>query len=525
MRTQTLFLSIAALGLWLSSTVRADDPGYAWLSDGNVRQAGAVEKVVGLGLTESLLAEVGAVPAGPAAPAVPPPAAAPAKTEAKAPTAGPPKRLPPVPPAAPAESPFREETPKAAPPAPSPSDGAAPPAAASEPMDVVVATDFDPCTPCPEPCQDDWFRLLKFPVLEEERIDVRGWIAQGFTWNPDRPANRFNGPVTFNDRSNEYQLNQMYLIVERTTKNDGCGWDLGGRVDVNFGTDSRFLWANGLETRWDQTERFYTLALPQMYADVALNKWLFRFGRFYTIAGYEVCTQPDNFFYSHAYTVQYGEPFTHTGMLAKYRLNDQWTFAAGFHRGWDQWEDNNDKIGFLGGVTWTSPDERTSLALNVVSSNEQPLGESTRTLIDVIFTRKIGEKIRYVLQADFAHETNVVPAQQGLEDAEWFGVLNYLFYDLNPRWTLGLRYEWFSDDDGTRVGGLGYPHGVPLFPVPSHWQEIAVGVNYKPHPNILVRSELRWDWVDPLVAVRDRPFDDFTNGGQFLWGNDLIVKF
>ncbi len=46
-------------------------------------------------------------------------------------------------------------------------------------------------------------------------------------------------------------------------------------------------------------------------------------GHFYTIIGYEVVTAPDNFFYTHAYTMQYGEPFTHTGVLATYNANDQ----------------------------------------------------------------------------------------------------------------------------------------------------------------------------------------------------------
>src|SRR5262245_17070820 len=35
-------------------------------------------------------------------------------------------------------------------------------------------------------------------------IKVAGWLDQGFTWNTDSPDDRFNFPMTFNDRSNEY---------------------------------------------------------------------------------------------------------------------------------------------------------------------------------------------------------------------------------------------------------------------------------------------------------------------------------
>jgi len=42
-------------------------------------------------------------------------------------------------------------------------------------------------------------------------IEVGGWIDMGYTANADDPANRFNGPVTFNDRSDEFQMNQLWL--------------------------------------------------------------------------------------------------------------------------------------------------------------------------------------------------------------------------------------------------------------------------------------------------------------------------
>ncbi|MCR4415687.1 MAG: porin, partial [Thermoguttaceae bacterium] len=64
---------------------------------------------------------------------------------------------------------------------------------------------------------DEPRRLFDFPFLAKRRIEVRGWLDQSFTWNPDSPRNRFNGPVTFFDRSNDYMLNQLYLITERVT--------------------------------------------------------------------------------------------------------------------------------------------------------------------------------------------------------------------------------------------------------------------------------------------------------------------
>src|SRR5690242_17830112 len=48
-------------------------------------------------------------------------------------------------------------------------------------------------------------------------IVLGGNLAQGVTFNPQSPKDRFNGPVTWTDRSNEYQMNQLYLHAEKAT--------------------------------------------------------------------------------------------------------------------------------------------------------------------------------------------------------------------------------------------------------------------------------------------------------------------
>lgn len=412
---------------------------------------------------------------------------------------------------------------------PSPSDRPAPKPMVEPAADLgagcgcgtVAPSVCDPCTTC---CgSDEPYRLFDFTALRCRGIEIGGWLDQGITTNADDPANRFNGPVTFNDRSNEYQLNQAYLYMQREADTGGCGWDIGGRVDLLYGTDHRFATANGLEDKWNGGQRFYGLAMPQAYVDVAYNDLTIRMGHYYTIIGNEVVTAPDNFFYSHAYTMQYAEPFTHTGMLAMYDLNDCWSFSGGFDRGWDQWEDNNDELSFLGGLKWTSWDERTSLAMSMTLGKEDDAGENTRRLYSFVFTRQLTDRLQYVFQTDLGNEDNA--GWQAGEDAEWYGFVNYFLYELNPCWSAGLRYEWFSDDDGARVAGLGNPSGIPLNAVPSQWQEVSLGLNYKPNANVTVRSEVRWDWADPLINTNDGPFDDFTGRSQFLWGTDLIVRF
>ena len=78
-------------------------------------------------------------------------------------------------------------------------------------------------------------------------VGFESWLDQGATLNTLSPRDRSNGPVAFNNRSNEYQLNQAYLRLKRDVNPEEDFWDLGGRVDLLYGTDSFYTTARGLE--------------------------------------------------------------------------------------------------------------------------------------------------------------------------------------------------------------------------------------------------------------------------------------
>jgi hypothetical protein len=381
------------------------------------------------------------------------------------------------------------------------------------------------CTAC-DACGE--YKLFAMPCLTCRRIDVGGWLEQGLTFSSWNPQNNFNGPVTFNDRAGEYQMNQLYLYVQRKTDTTCRDWDVGGRIDFLYGMDYRFTTAAGLEDAANRGNRLYGLAIPQMYFDAAYGDLTVRMGHFYSIIGYEQVPAPNNFFYSHSYTRQYAMPFTHTGALGIYKLNDCWSFTGGITRGWDNWNDNNNNVGFLGGVNWTSYDKKTTGAFAVTVSSEDAAGENTRTMYDLYFTRKLGDRLTYVIEHALGTEVNGVRPGQS---AAWFSVVNYLLYEVNPCWSFGLRYEWFDDQDGTRVQGIGgareseSPRGFVFAPYPADWNELSAGLNWKPNCNVIVRSELRWDWQNPWVADHKPPFNDQRDRHQFLWASDLIIKY
>ena len=51
------------------------------------------------------------------------------------------------------------------------------------------------------------------------------------------------------DRSNDYELNQLWFGVERKVDTKGCGFDVGGRIDMMYGSD----WRYGDSSDWKRT--------------------------------------------------------------------------------------------------------------------------------------------------------------------------------------------------------------------------------------------------------------------------------
>jgi hypothetical protein len=376
----------------------------------------------------------------------------------------------------------------------------------------------------PQPC-----------VLQQLGIKVGGWLQQGVTFNADNPRDGFNGPVATNDWDDRYQMNQLWMYLHRPADTGGCGWAVGGHVDMIYGTDFRFGQNYGLETRINGDNQDYGLVIPQAYLEVAYNDLSVKLGHFAAILDYEAVPAIANPFYSHSYSYGYTVPQLVTGVLADYKLTDQLSLQAGFHRGWFMFEDLNDELDAMAGVKWTSCDKRTSLAYAISAGAQDPPfpdwngtpGDQDRFVYSLVLQHQLTEALKYVCVHNLGLEQNT-PA--GGQDAEWYGLNQYFLYAINPRWSANVRVEILRDDDGMRVAGPGNLPGVAAFAGNSFIGDfiaLTCGLNWRPTPNWLVRPEVRWDWFDRdgPIGPTGLPFDGGLSDDQFTCAVDAVLTF
>ncbi len=407
--------------------------------------------------------------------------------------------------------------------------------------------------------------------MKDHGLTVGGWLEGSISANFNRSPDNFNGTVTFHDRTGEVQMNQAYLWLQKAVTVGGDKFDWGGRVDFMYGTDAIFTQAYGTPTydwrtwnttnqrgHWDlrltsRSDRFYGIALPQAYAELNLpigNGVDVKIGHFYTPLGYEVVTAPDNLFITKPYTFQYGEPFTHVGILSSYTFNPNWTVRAGAvtgsaSGGWDgTWDRQLGNWAFLGGFTWTSNDAATTFTINSTAGNQSETHQDFWGSYSIVATHNITDKLHYIIQHDHGFADNVLTANSPFvpQNASWYGINQYLTYDVHDKLTVGLRAEWFSDPDGFRVltpvrcgasTNVDSPNGsassyacgsnMGILQPGSDYYAVTVGMNYKPAKWLSFRPNLRYDYATTKAPLK--AFDAGLRKDQFLFTADMIVVF
>ncbi len=312
------------------------------------------------------------------------------------------------------------------------------------------------------------------------QIKFGGWFQSGYhTYDTGM----------FNNRNNKLNLHQAYLYAEKAANADAGLLGLGFRMDYVYGIDGPDTQAFGApasswDNPWDNGAT-YGHAIPQLYAELAMGDASFKVGHFYTIMGYEVVTAPDNFFYSHSYTMFNSEPFTHTGVLGTFDFGDL-TLYGGWTLGWDSGFESgiDDGSNFLGGASFSLGDFGAlthTISAGRLGSGSTGSGYSQSFVGDFNLT----ESLNFIFQSDYVDNPGI---------NESFGANTYLLYSLTDAVGVGTRVEWWRDDLAK----------ADLFGVTA-------GFNVKVGDNVIVRPEVRYD--------RD-------NDGRLIPGNkNQIVGF
>ncbi len=409
-----------------------------------------------------------------------------------------------------------------------------------------------------EPEKDETKLLMNFFGMEDSKIKIYGWLQNSYTGNTNGTLggrSPYNFGVNPNYEANRWMGNQYYLIFEKPLEqNDEINF--GFRVDNLFGNDWQFNHMQGLNQTSFSPNHFAGYDPAQMYVEMHVpDKFLgtkgidFKGGRWYTLAGYEVVPATGRPLLSVPYMFNYGQPFTHFGMVSTWHITDKLNIYNGAINGWDRWINTHYKWGYIGGFSYTFNEDKTSVAFTTVWGPNQfpkqlpanqdfyPTGyinvpslagqknpgysSNDRVLFTTVLSHKWNDRLTQVMETDEAYEQNVPGAASSVVNgvvqsgashgAGWYSFGNWFLYKItkdSDKLTGVWRSEIFRDNNGVRTG------------IATNYSEFTLGLIYKPVPYIWIRPEARYDF-----ARSGHPYSDGTRNSQLTLGFDVILLY
>src|SRR5437867_4476585 len=370
----------------------------------------------------------------------------------------------------------------------------------------------------------------------EPRFKISGWIDSGVTFNPDSPRDNQNFGRLFDDRANEPLLNQAVINFERALLPQPGEFDWGFKLQFMYGSDARFIHSLGLFDRTaheslqpDLVEAYLNLHFPIISED-GLD---LKLGKFVTLEGAETIDPRTNFFYSHTYIFNVGIPFNHTGALATFHATKWLDLMAGVTRGVNtSIDDNNDSLGFHGGIGLNFNEGKVVVAASTHIGPETPNNNHDQRYLNCITTTwKITDKLISITDLNYAHDDGA--------NADAYGIAQYFTYAINSWLTAGIRGEIFWDDEGFYVVSFANTHdpmraleGEPTTDPrtvgggKTTYGAITAGVSIKPPmpkplAGLAIRPEVRYD----RSLNGTHPFNQSSDVDQFTVGVDCILTF
>ena len=346
------------------------------------------------------------------------------------------------------------------------------------------------------------------------QTEMSGFVSASYFYNFNKPAadattgNHQNTGRGFDSIHDEFMANKLVLTLTKPVDYNAFDWQAGYKATLLFGQDAAFTQANGfsLGSQGDLFEANVTVNVP------IGNGLKVTFGKHGTLHGYEASLTEQNYNWSGGLQWTFIEPFTHTGLLLGYKINDQWEANLAFNNGWDVVKDNNGSKSFMGTVSFT-PDENTSFYVTGFGGPEELDAEAAaaagttpgphpngdwRRGADVVVTHHFTKQFQSTVQLDYGIEDG---ADANGNAAEWFAAGLWLIYEPSEKWSVAVRTDYLRDKDGART--FNAPTTAPFFSdttvfpfgaqIGQELTSVTLTVNFKPIEGLRLAPELRWD--------------------------------
>jgi len=312
---------------------------------------------------------------------------------------------------------------------------------------------------------------------------LSGFVDVYYGQNFNNPATRTNGLRFFDAASNQFGLNLIELVVDKTP--DPSNSRTGYHIALGYGQAMNAITGAGL-TNSLSADQYVKEAFFSYLAPVGKGLQI-DVGKFVTPAGFEVIETKDDYNYSRGILFSYAIPYYHFGMRAKYAFNDKYSLTGYFVNGWSNVIDNNSGKTYGLSFGW-NPTKKLSIVQNYLAGPEQNnLNTDWRQLSDTVISYAATKRLTLAANYDYGRGDHIT----GVADpVYWTGIAGYVKYALNDKYSVSTRYEYYNDHYGFTTGTAG------------HIQEVTGTFEHPFATHILSRLEFRHDIANNPIFTK-----------------------
>ena len=297
---------------------------------------------------------------------------------------------------------------------------------------------------------------------------------------------------------NTLAVNQTVLFAERkldTYRNGGFDW--GYNVTALFGTEHAQFADDGFDGNWGTSGDGYGMSFYEAYGSFGMDNMSVKVGKFASPFGYESAVGPVRDLNTTSY-IHLHEPLVFAGSLATWDISDRFSVNGGLTFGANNSWDIKDNYGFIFGAKyqWT---DRLAISyegfLGRVVNDD--FAKANQYVHSIIATWDINCRLQYVFETCYG---SLYDKEAEELASDFFGIANYLKYKLCCNMDAITRVEWAQEKVGNTT---------------TDYTEVTFGIKYNINEHLMIRPEVRYDWVEEGGA-KDKGFSGGI-GGAFLF--------
>jgi hypothetical protein len=411
------------------------------------------------------------------------------------------------------------------------------------------------------------------PMLKKNRIKIYGWAnpAGGYS-----SSHHSNIPLSYAIVPRRLEMEQLILRIERTpdtVQDEHMDW--GFRISNLFGIDYRWTTAQAWQPAsnellnhnylygYDPVELYGQIYIPRIGGKKIAEGLILRFGRYISPPDIEAQLAPDNYLWTHSDMFTY-DAYTHTGLQASLKLNDQWMAQAGIQAGSDmapwykasiptaeaylRWTSKTNNDSFYGGVDGINNGRfrlarETVVAQNIAAALTDLTGQTVAApkvpahdnlqQFNLTWGHRFNERLHMMTEGYFLYSLDALEggtvnngpprAYNALTGPGAFlpgtstawGFVNYTACKITDKDYICLRpIDYLVDERGWRTG------------FPTTYASWTIGWVHRFSDYLTIRPEIRYERSLGIHnGVPVTPYDNGQRMFQFTFGADLIQRF